>query len=44
MSAVVRALIMGHCGNGKTSFINKACNTKHRTGISRGSMTRDIVY
>lgn len=35
---------MGHCGNGKTSFINKLCNTKHSTGITQNSLTRDIEH
>ena len=40
----VRAVIMGNCGNGKTSFINKICNTEHRTGVESSSLTRDIAY
>lgn len=40
----VRALIMGHCGSGKTHFINNACNKNYKTGIAKGSLTRDIVY
>lgn len=39
-----RALIMGHCGNGKTLFINNMCNTRHRVGVDKGSMTRDIAF
>lgn len=35
---------MGHCGVGKTYFINNACNKNHDTGAARGSLTRDIVY
>lgn len=35
---------MGHCGNGKTLFINKMCNTQYRVGVDKGSMTRDIAF
>ena len=35
---------MGHCGNGKTSLINRLCNKSYREGVSKGSMTRDIVF
>lgn len=35
---------MGHCGVGKTNFINNACNTCHDARNARGSLTRDIVY
>ncbi len=35
---------MGACGCGKTSFINNACQKKHKTGIAKGSLTREIVY
>lgn len=38
----VRAVIIGQCGNGKTSFINRLCNTTHQTGIRQNSLTRDI--
>ncbi len=40
----IKAVIMGHCGNGKTSFINKLCNTRHSTGVTKNSLTRDIEY
>lgn len=40
----IRSLIMGHCGVGKTHFINNACNTRHAVKCARGSLTRDIVY
>lgn len=40
----IKALIMGGCGTGKTSFMNKACNTNHKSAITTGSCTRDIVY
>ncbi len=40
----IRSLIMGHCGVGKTHFINNACNTSHDARNARGSLTRDIVY
>jgi predicted GTPase len=40
----VRALIMGHCGNGKSHFINNMCNTNLGMGIKAGSYTRDIDY
>lgn len=43
-SKKIKAVIMGHCGNGKTSFINKLCNTNHKIGITGGSVTRDIEY
>lgn len=35
---------MGHTGNGKTLFINKACNKMYSTKIDMGSVTRDIIY
>ena len=35
---------MGHTGNGKTSFINKACNKQLDVGISKGSKTRDLAF
>lgn len=35
---------MGHCGVGKTHFINNACNKSHNISAARGSRTRDIVY
>jgi putative ribosome biogenesis GTPase RsgA len=28
VSEKVRAVVMGHCGTGKTSLFNKLCNTK----------------
>lgn len=43
-SPKVRALIAGPCGHGKTCFINNACNTKYKVGITKGSLTRDIVF
>jgi predicted GTPase len=35
---------MGHCGNGKTSLINKICNKNYKVGVVKGTMTRDIVF
>lgn len=40
----VRALILGHCGNGKTNFLNRMSGKVYKTGFSRGSLTRDIAY
>lgn len=40
----IRSLIMGHCGSGKTHFINNACNKNYKIGFSKGSLTRDIAY
>lgn len=40
----VRALIMGHCGSGKTHFINKMCNANLPMGVTGSSYTRDIDY
>lgn len=40
----MRALIAGPCGHGKTYFINNTCNTKYKVGVTKGSLTRDIVY
>lgn len=40
----VRAVIMGHCGNGKTYLINNLCNTSHKVGHSESSLTRDIAF
>jgi Ni2+-binding GTPase involved in maturation of urease and hydrogenase len=42
--AKVRAAVMGACGNGKTSLINKLCNTSHRVGVEAHSLTRDIAF
>lgn len=42
--AKIRALIMGHTGNGKTHFINRACSKNYSTRIDMGSVTREIVY
>jgi ATPase subunit of ABC transporter with duplicated ATPase domains len=44
VSEKVRAVVMGHCGNGKTYLFNNLCNTTYETGISAGTKTRDIAY
>lgn len=36
----VRALVIGKCGAGQTTFLNNMCNTKHRFGIAKGGVTR----
>lgn len=35
---------MGHCGNGKTHFMNNICGTKFDSAVSGVSLTRDIAY
>lgn len=38
---------MGGCGTGKTTFINKSCNTNHDSGIfpaNVGSVTKGIAF
>jgi signal recognition particle receptor subunit beta len=35
---------MGHCGSGKTHFINKMCNANLPMGVTGSSYTRDIDY
>lgn len=35
---------MGHTGNGKTYFINRACSKNYPTKKDIGSVTREIVY
>jgi predicted GTPase len=41
-SKKVRAIIMGECGNGKSSLLNNVCGTKIKAGEAKGSMTRDL--
>lgn len=43
-STIVRALVAGPCGHGKTYFINNTCNTRYKVGITKGSLTRDIAF
>lgn len=37
------AVIMGGCGNGKTSLLNNLCGTSHPTGESLHSQTRNVT-
>lgn len=39
----IKALIMGSTGAGKTTFMNRACNTNYDSGIKSGSCTKDIA-
>lgn len=39
----LRAVVMGSCGNGKTSLMNNICRTNYRTGESLHSETRNIT-
>jgi tRNA U34 5-carboxymethylaminomethyl modifying GTPase MnmE/TrmE len=43
VSNKVRAVLMGHCGSGKTYLFNNLCNTNYDMGISEGTLTRDIA-
>jgi predicted GTPase len=40
----VRAVVIGHCGSGKTYLFNNLCNTNYEVGIAGESLTRDISY
>ena len=38
----ITGVIMGACGNGKTSLVNHICGTVHGTGEEMESKTRNI--
>jgi ABC-type molybdenum transport system ATPase subunit/photorepair protein PhrA len=35
VSEKVRAVVMGHCGSGKTSLFNNLCNTHYEVGSAK---------
>lgn len=39
----ITGVIMGACGNGKTSLVNNICGTVHGTGEDMESKTRNIT-